>query len=274
MAVKIAGIQMCCDYDKGNNLRKAVKMAEIAAQEGAKIICFQELFNTHWFPKDRNIENLSLAEDMDGTTIQAMIPIALHFQVVLICPIFERGVRGIYYNSAVVIDNYGKVLGVYRKNHIPDLPLWEEKFYFKPGDRGFPTFKTDFGVIGIQICWDNFFPEGSRILALKGAEIVFSPTAAAFDSHERWEKVICANAINNNIFFLRINRVGQEEKQEFYGRSFCCNPYGEVISAVAGLNDGIILAEVEMELIDQMRRGFPFFQDFRPEIYNYSDIGR
>lgn len=274
MTVKIAGIQMSCTHDKDNNLRKAFTLAEMAAQEGAKIICFQELFNTQWFPSSKVQEHFSLAEDLEGPTIQTMSQFAAKYQIVLVCPFFEKTLKGIYYNSAVVIDNHGKILGVYRKNHVPDIPLWEEKFYFKAGDKGFPIFKTEFGVIGIQICWDNFFPEGTRMLALQGADIIFSPTAAAFASHQRWEKVICANAINNNVYFLRVNRVGQEGEQEFYGMSFCCDPYGEMISAVSGLNDGINLAEVDLELIEQIRHDFPFIKDLRPEIYNYRDYGR
>ena len=159
-------------------------------------------------------------------------------------------------------------MGTYRKTHIPQIPLWEEKLYFKPGNLGFPVFKTDYAKIGIQICWDNFFPEGSRILALKGAEIIFSPTAAAFASHERWEKMICGNAIANSLFIVRANRVGSEKKQDFYGKSFCVDPNGDITAGPTGLNDGILLADIDLNAISTVRNKWGFFRDRREKIYS------
>jgi len=188
-------------------------------------------------------KHFSFAEMVDGPSIKPMQELARRYNVVLICPIFEKG-EDAFYNSAVVIDAGGEILGSYRKAHIPQIPLWEEKFYFLPGNLGFPVFQTKFAIIGIQICWDNFFPEGSRILALKGAQIIFSPTAAAFASQEKWETVISSNAISNGVYIFRVNRVGSEEKQDFYGRSFCVSPEGELLDKPTGMKEGIALIEI------------------------------
>jgi len=264
--IKLAGIQLSCSEEKGRNIEKAVRFAEIAIEKGAHIICFQELFTTHWFPKEMNKHYFSLAERTDGFTIGTMQKLAKRFGVVLICPIFEIE-EDSFYNSAIVIDASGEVLGSYRKIHIPQIPLWEERYYFSPGNHGFPVFKTKFAPIGIQICWDNFFPEGARILALKGAKILFSPTAAAFASQRRWETVISSNAIVNGIFIFRVNRVGSEEKQDFYGRSFCISPEGEYLDKPTGMKDSIALIEIDLKNIDKIRKEWPFFKDRKPNSY-------
>jgi N-carbamoylputrescine amidase len=266
MLVKLAGIQISCSEEKKRNLEKAVKFAQIAIEKGARVICFQELFNTHWFPKEINKSHFSFAEEMEGPSVSRMQKLAKEEGVALICPIFEREGEA-FYNAAVVIDGGGEILGSYRKIHVPQIPLWEEKYYFSPGDKGFPVFATQFAVIGIQICWDNFFPEGSRILALKGAQIIFSPTAAAFASQKRWETVISSNAISNGIYIFRVNRVGSEEKQDFYGRSFCVSPEGELLDKPAGMKEGIVFIDVDLKMIDRIRKEWPFFKDRRPEIY-------
>ena len=221
--IKLAGIQLSCCEEKERNIEKAIKFSQVAIEKGAHIICFQELFTTHWFPKEMNKEYFSYAEKINGPAISKIQNLARKNEVVLVCPIFEKGEEA-YYNSAVIIDAGGEILGSYRKIHIPQIPLWEEKYYFSPGNVGFPVFKTKFAIIGVQICWDNFFPEGSRILALKGAQIIFSPTAAAFASQKRWETVLSSNAISNGVYIFRVNRVGSEEKQDFYGKSFCVSP--------------------------------------------------
>ncbi len=210
--------------------------------------------------------HFSLAEEMEGPTIREMQKLAQRGEVVLICPIFEREGEN-YYNSAVVIDAGGKILGVYRKIHIPQIPLWEEKYYFSSGNLGFPVFQTKFATLGIQICWDNFFPEGSRILTLKGAQIIFSPTAAAFASQEKWRTVIAGNAMVNGVYILRVNRVGSEEKQDFYGRSFCVSPEGELLDRPTGMKEGILLVEIDLKTIDRIRKEWPFLKDRRPEAY-------
>jgi N-carbamoylputrescine amidase len=208
----------------------------------------------------------SLAEKTDGFTIMKMRKLAEEHGIVLVCPIFEME-GNLFYNSAVVIDADGDILGSYRKIHVPQIPLWEERYYFSPGNHGFPVFETKFAPIGVQICWDNFFPEGSRILALKGAKIIFSPTAAAFASQRRWETVISSNAIANGVYVFRVNRVGSEERQDFYGRSFCISPEGELLDKPTGMKDSITLIEIELKNVDKARKEWPFFKDRRPEVY-------
>ena len=264
--MKLAGIQISCHEEKERNITKATKFAQIAAEKGAQIICFQELFTNPWFPREMDKKHFSFAEMVDGPSIKPMQELARRYNVVLICPIFEKG-EDAFYNSAVVIDAGGEILGSYRKAHIPQIPLWEEKFYFLPGNLGFPVFQTKFSIIGVQICWDNFFPEGSRILALKGAQIIFSPTAAAFASQEKWETVISSNAISNGVYIFRVNRVGSEEKQDFYGRSFCVSPEGELLDKPTGMKEGIALIEINLKHIEEVRKEWPFFKDRRPEIY-------
>lgn len=264
--IKLAGIQTSCSEEKERNIEKAVKLTQIAIEKGAQIICFQELFTTHWFPREMDQRYFSLAEKIDGFTITRMQKLAEAYEVVLICPIFEIE-EDSFYNSAIVIDADGEILGSYRKIHVPQIPLWEERYYFSPGNHGFPVFNTKFAPIGVQICWDNFFPEGSRILALKGAKIIFSPTAAAFASQRKWETVISSNAITNGVYIFRVNRVGSEEKQDFYGRSFCISPEGELLDKPTGMKDSIALIEIDLKNIDKARKEWPFFKDRRPEIY-------
>ncbi len=239
----------------------------IAIEKGAQIICFQELFSTCWFPREMNKDHFALAETIEGASIQKMRQLAIEHKVVLICPMFEAGEENRFFNSACVIDAGGAVLGSYRKIHVPQIPLWEERYYFAPGNRGFPVFETKFGVIGVQICWDNFFPEGTRILSLKGAQIIFSPTAAAFASQKKWETVITGNAISNGVYIFRVNRVGSEAKQDFYGMSFCVSPEGELLGAPAGMKEGIALIDIDLKEIQKVRKEWPFFKDRRPEIY-------
>jgi len=264
--IKLAGIQVSCSEEKERNIEKAVRFTKIAIEKGAHIICFQELFTTHWFPREMDKRYFSLAEKVDGLTIGTMRKLAKEYGVVLICPIFEMEADS-FYNSAIVIDADGEILGSYRKIHVPQIPLWEERYYFSSGNHGFPVFKTKFAPIGIQICWDNFFPEGSRILALKGAKILFSPTAAAFASQRKWETVISSNAIANGVYIFRVNRVGSEEKQDFYGRSFCLSPEGELLDKPTGMKDSIALIEVDLKNIDKTRKEWPFFRDRRPDSY-------
>ncbi|NWG04840.1 MAG: acyltransferase [Syntrophaceae bacterium] len=264
--IKLAGIQLSCCEDKERNIDKAIKFAHIAIEKGAHIICFQELFTTHWFPREMRKAYFSLAERKDGLTITKMQKIAEEEKVVLICPIFEME-GDFFYNSTIVINAGGEVLGSYRKIHVPQIPLWEEKYYFSSGNHGFPVFNTKFATVGIQICWDNFFPEGSRILALKGAQIIFSPTAAAFASQRKWETVIASNAVTNGVYIFRVNRVGSEEKQDFYGRSFCVSPEGELVDKPTGMKDSIALIEIDLKNMDKVRKEWPFLKDRKPELY-------
>jgi N-carbamoylputrescine amidase len=266
--LRLAGIQFSCSAEKERNLEKAIKLARVAVDKGANILCFPELFTTHWFPKEMDPRNFSLAEEREGPSVQSFQKIAEEGKVAVVCPIFEKGDETSYYNSAVVIDSGGAIVGTYRKVHVPQIPLWEEKFYFAPGNLGFPVFETRFATLGVQICWDNFFPEGTRILALKGAQIIFAPTAAAFASMKRWETVIRGHAISNGVFVFRVNRVGSEEKQDFYGNSFCVSPEGEVIDQPTGMQESILLVDVDLRLIEEVRREWTFFKDRRPEAYH------
>lgn len=266
MPIKLAGIQVSCCEEKERNIEKAIKFAEVAVEKGANILCFQELFTTHWFPREMNKQFFSIAETIDGPTISRMQKFGEKNRVVLICPIFEVQGKS-FYNSAVVIDASGEVLGSYRKIHVPQIPLWEERYYFSSGDHGFPVFETKFAPIGVQICWDNFFPEGARILALKGAKILFSPTAAAFASQRKWETVISSNSVANGVYIFRVNRVGSEKKQDFYGRSFCISPEGELMDKPTGMKDSIALVQIDLMNIDRTRKEWPFLRDRKPDRY-------
>jgi N-carbamoylputrescine amidase len=265
--IKIAGVQIACSENKEDNVQKALQMGQLAAEKGAHIICFQELCNTHWFPRNIGESAFLLAENIDGPTLTTMRTLATGKEVALICPFFERD-GDQYFNTAAVIDRRGEIVGTYRKVHIPQIPLWEERAYFSPGDKGFPVFDLGLAKIGVQICWDNFFPEGTRHLALQGAEIIFAPTAAAFASQQRWLKVLAGNAIVNGLFVMRVNRVGSEPKQDFYGMSFCISPEGELVDEPTGLQEGILLVEIALEEVSRARKEWPFLKDRRPEFYS------
>jgi N-carbamoylputrescine amidase len=264
--MKIAGIQFSCSDDKGKNTDKACKMMGMAVGQGATIVCFQELFNLPWFPRSRDDTAFRLAEELNGPTVERVRSMAAESGCVVVLPFFEKE-ADVYYNSCVVIDVDGRLAGVYRKVHIPDIPLWEEKYYFSPGGLGFPVFQTRYGRIGVEISWDNLFPEVSRILALKGADILFSPTACAFKSQHIWQTVITSNAIANGLYVMRVNRAGSEEKLDFYGMSFSANPEGELIGGPTGTGDAILLADLSIENLAEMRREWPIMKERRPDLY-------
>jgi N-carbamoylputrescine amidase len=247
------------------NIQRAVEMAEVAAGKDAKIICYPELFLTPWFPREEEKAHLSLAIAATSEALHRFKQLSEETGTVLIIPFFESA-NGKYYNSAAVMDN-GNLLGVYRKIHLPDLSLYRERFYFSPGDAGLPVFETSQGKIGVQICWDNLFPEGARVLALRGAEIVFAPTAAALNTHSLWERAISANAFANNIFIFRVNRVGQEEGITFYGRSFCVDPWGEMASELAGGKEAVVLADIDCNERDTATETWGFLKHRRPGEY-------
>ncbi|HOJ70338.1 MAG TPA: nitrilase-related carbon-nitrogen hydrolase [Syntrophorhabdaceae bacterium] len=264
--MKIAGIQFACSADKDSNTEKALEVLELAVKEGAKIVCFQELFNLQWFPKDRDKSAFGLADTIRGDVVAAFRERAKRHNVVVLLPIFERH-HSRYYNSCIVIGSTGKIIGIYRKVHIPDIPLWEERYYFSTADKGIDVFETDYCRIGIQISWDNLYPEGARILALKGADIIFSPTACAFKSQHIWQSVITGNAITNCVFIMRVNRVGSEDIHDFYGMSFCVNPEGELIGGPTGRGDSILLADIDLDYLKEVRREWPILQGRMPAFY-------
>jgi N-carbamoylputrescine amidase len=263
--MRIAGIQISAGPDMERNIQRAVEKAVVAAEKHADIICYPELFLTPWFPKEEQKSNLSLAIDATNEALRRLKQLSDETKTVLIIPFFES-TNGKYYNSAAVMDS-GKLLGVYRKIHLPDLHLYRERFYFSPGDAGIPVFETSQGKIGVQICWDNLFPEGTRVLALKGAEIVFAPTAAALNTHSLWERAISANAFANNIFIFRVNRVGQEDGISFYGRSFCVDPWGEMVSELAGGKEAIVLADIDLKERNAATETWGFLKHRRPGEY-------
>lgn len=261
---KVSAIQMSSRGNKQENIERAKKFIDIATEKGAKLIALPELFSTEWFPCEINKSNFAKAETKNGEIIKHMKMVSQKNKIVLVVPFFEK-FRNKYYNSCAVIDN-GKLAGIYRKVHIPNIPLYEEKFYFSSGS-DFPVFETSIGKIGVQICWDIFFPEGFRILALKGAKLVVAPTASAFNTQKRWKVILSAQALLNNIFILRINRTGKEKFQEFYGNSFFIGPDGAFIGETLGYNEGILIANCDLNEVDRMRNIFTFFQCRRPELY-------
>ncbi len=241
--MRIAGIQMGAGQDPERNIERALEMAGVAAEKGAEIICYPELFLSPWFLKHENEDKFSIARDSSSEMISRFCKVSEQGKTVLVVPFFEIA-DGNYFNSAAVIDS-GKLLGTYRKLHLPNLALYREQFYFSPGNSGLPVFETSKGRIGVQLCWDNLFPEGSRSLALKGAEIILAPTAAALNTHTLWERAIAANAFANHLFIFRVNRVGNEDGISFYGRSFCVDPWGEMASELAGSKEAIVIADVD-----------------------------
>ncbi len=266
--MRIAGIQMSSGLDVDKNVSRAVEMAEVAAEKGAKVIGFPELCLTPWFPRKEDPAGFAMACEASGGAVAEFVTASLKRQVVIVLPFFEKnGDR--YYNSAAIID-CGKIAGVYRKLHLPDIPFYKETYFFSPGDTGVPVFETSCGRIGVQICWDNLFPEGTRILALKGADIVFAPTAASVESHVLWERAVSANAFANNLFVFRVNRVGQEDGIAFYGRSFCAGPWGEMVSELAGSKDAIVIADIDLKERDAAAETWGFLRHRRPS--EYGDI--
>ena len=264
IVMKVAAIQLASSPDKDRNLEKALRFAEAAVQRGAEILCFPELFPYPWFPCKVQEQAFSLAEPADGPLISEFCDFSKRRGVSLIVPFFEREEES-YYNSAAVISG-GELIGLYRKVHLPEIPLWEERFYFSPGN-DFPVFALNGVKIGIQMSWDSLFPEGPRILALKGAEVLFVPTACAFRTQQRWLKLLAGHAISNGLFVVRVNRVGEEPHQHFYGMSFLLDPEGELILEPAGLEEGILLGEVRPEEARRIRTKWCLFKDRRPDLY-------
>jgi N-carbamoylputrescine amidase len=265
--VKVAAIQVSASPDLERNVRKAAQYLEIASQRGASIACFPELFAQPWIAKDDDRTSRAHAQPADGPLVTEVAALARQFRIAVVCPFFERATDGVYHNSATVVDSRGTVVGLYRKIHLPDIPNWREKAHFCPGDKGFSVQQIDGVRVGVQIGWDNFFPEGFRCLALAGAQVVFVPTAAAFASQERWLAMAVSHAVANGLFVIRVNRVGSEAGLDFYGGSFAVRPDGELCTHPLGVAEGALVVDCELSDVERARLAWPFLGDRRPRQY-------
>src|SRR5262247_4143556 len=258
---------------KGDAVEKHLKLIEEAASKGARILCMQEIFTGPYFCAEQSSRWYGTVEKIpDGPTVQLMREIAKKHGMALVVPIYEEELKGVYYNTAAVIDADGTYLGKYRKHHIPHCaPGFWEKFYFKPGNLGYPVFKTQFADIGVYICYDRHFPEGARVLGLNGAEIVFNPSATVAGLSEYlWRLEQPAHAVANGYFIAAINRVGYEAPWnigEFYGQSYFCDPRGQIIAQAPRDEDALVVADLNLDLIREVRNTWQFFRDRRPETY-------
>ncbi len=285
--VKIGLVQHRCTADIAGNLAAATRGIREAAAQGAQIICLQELFRSVYFCQIEDHKYFDLAEPIPGPTTEAMQALAAGLGVVLVVSLFEKRAPGVYHNTAAIIDADGSYLGKYRKMHIPDDPLFYEKFYFTPGDLGFNAWDTRFGRIGVCICWDQWYPEAARLTALRGAQIIFYPTAIGWHpaekekygvrQHSSWETVQRGHAVANGCYVAAPNRVGHEapdggEGIEFWGQSFICDPSGQIIAKASVEREEVLVAEVDLAGVDTQRTHWPFLRDRR--IDAYSDITR
>ena len=259
---------------KQANIEKNLSFIDEAATGGVQIVCMQEVFTTPYFCAEQEPRWYEAVEKIpDGPTVKLMQEVAKKHGMVIIVPIYEEEITGVYYNTAAVIDADGKYLGKYRKNHIPHTkPGFWEKYYFKPGNLGYPTFETALARIGVYICYDRHFPEGARALGLAGAEIVFNPSATVAGLSEYlWELEQPAHAVANGYFIGAINRVGHEQPWdigEFYGKSYFCNPRGKIIAQASRDSDELVVADLDLDQIREVRNVWQFFRDRRPETYN------
>jgi len=266
------------DVIKKAMIDKHLPMIEQAANQGVQILCLQEIFYGPYFCAEQNPRWYGTTERIpDGPTTQLMMELAKKHRMVIVVPIYEEDMTGVYYNTAAVIDADGKYLGKYRKTHIPHcLPGFWEKFYFTPGNLGYPVFDTAFGKVGVYICYDRHFPEGARALGLNGAEIVFIPSATvAGHSEYLWELEQTSHAVANGYFVGTINRVGHEKPWdigEFYGKSYFCNPRGKIIAQASRDKDELVVADLDLDMIQEVRTQWQFYRDRRPELYD--DISR
>jgi len=263
MRIKICGIQMSPSADIHSSSVKAIDFLAMAAKNKADIVCFPELFLMNWFLQDTSLDNMEMqyktAEDLNGKTINLFRDQAKRFNLVIIVPFFEK-FENKYFNSSVVIDEEGGIIGVYRKVHLPELEYYKEKSYFSSGLE-IPVFKTKYGNIGIQMGWDNFYPESARILALKGADIVFAPTASAFNTNAKWFLAISSSAFLNGLYILRVNRVGRNNPLDFYGKSFCVSPDGSIINNFAGINECAVIYNIDTNEVKSARESWPFMEN-------------
>ena len=278
---------MACTEHTQVNLEKAEDAIVCASKLGVQIVCLQELFRSQYFCQKEDTELFNLAESIPGSTTKLFASLARKYAMVIIVPIFERRAAGIYHNTAVVIDADGTLLGSYRKMHIPDDPFYYEKFYFTPGDQGYPTFDTRYGRIGVLICWDQWYPEAARLMALAGAKILFYPTAIGWHPTEKtenglsqleaWITIQRSHSIANGFFVASVNRVGHEGPSldvglEFWGNSFVCDTFGIVLSEASREKEELLIADCDLSRVEKVRREWPFLRDRR--IDSYSQIKR
>jgi N-carbamoylputrescine amidase len=274
-------VQMACSTDTEENLRNAIRGVREAASKGAGIVCLPELFRSQYFCREENAELFDLAEPIPGPSTEALSAVARELKVAIIASIFEKRAQGLYHNTAAVLDADGSLTGVYRKMHIPDDPLYYEKFYFTPGDLGFQNFNTRYSRIGVLVCWDQWYPEGARITSLQGANVLFYPTAIGWHPSEKaeygaaqldaWRTIQRAHAIANGVFVAAVNRTGFEgpvdKGIEFWGNSFVADPFGRVIAEASNDREEILVVECDPKQMDEVRRNWPFLRDRRIDAY-------
>jgi N-carbamoylputrescine amidase len=270
---------MSCSGSKEENLQKAIAGIKDAAAKGAQIVCLQELFTSLYFCDVEDYENFKLAEKIPGATTDTLGEVAAACNVVVIASLFEKRTQGIYHNTTAVIDADGKYLGMYRKMHIPDDPAYYEKFYFTPGDLGYKTFDTKFAKIGVLICWDQWYPEASRLTALQGAEILFYPTAIGWatsqdeatniEQYNAWQTIQRSHAVANGVHVVSVNRVGLEQNgaMKFWGGSFVSNPFGTLLYKGSHDNEETEVVEIDTDATDRYRTHWPFMRDRRIDSY-------
>jgi N-carbamoylputrescine amidase len=275
MTVNVALVQMACGADMQQNMDKAAAMVQQAGANGANMVCLQELFASRYFPQTVDVKNYDLARPLPDESVAVMQKIAAAKKLTIIVPVYERARPGINFNTAVIIDADGSIAGKFRKIHIPEGPQYLEKFYFTPGDLGYPVFHTAYATIGVGICWDEWFPEVARIFGMKGAEIIFYPSAIGsepdrpeYSSQAAWETVIKSHGIANGLFVAALNRVGREDDMHFYGGSFISNPFGDVLARGDNQSDQVVAAELDLTQIREFRDLFHFYRDRRPETYS------
>ena len=278
---KVGLVQMTCSEDPCENLAKAQARIREAAGRGAQIICLQELFRSQYFCREEKAELFNLAEPIPGESTEAMGKLARELGVVIIASLFERRASGLYHNTAAILNTEGAIEGIYRKMHIPDDPSYFEKFYFTPGDLGFKNFDTPFGRIGVLVCWDQWYPEGARITALGGADILFYPTAIGWHPAEKlqygaqqldaWRTIHYAHAISNGVYVAAVNRVGYEGPPghglEFWGSSMLVDPFGQVVVDASTDKEEVLVGECDPKRAEEVRRNWPFLRDRRIDAY-------
>ena len=276
-------VQMSMTDDPRENLQRALSLVEQAAGSGARIVCLPELFVSQYFCQREDPSLFDLAETIPGPSTEALGSLARARRVTIIASLFERRAAGLYHNTVALIDTEGKVAGLYRKMHIPDDPAYYEKFYFTPGDLGFRAFDTPAGRIGALICWDQWYPEGARLTALRGASVLFYPTAIGWHPHEKeehgaaqrdaWRTIQRSHAIANGVYVAAINRVGHEKPSgdgagiEFWGSSFLVDPFGVVLAEAGAEREEILIGDVDLSRIEEVRRNWPFLRDRRVDAY-------